>query len=237
MAISRWSIRRRPIGKKKGSSGAQSRALPSNGTILCIALFSLIVLLVSLVGADYVSPLSSTLNFASSFRKRASTSSSVSASATADSGLDTVLGKRQLLMPGQIAFNSPGYTISKSAWTLGSRFGDVAFALFPLVVLLAMKSAPFAILSWKSLAHLYADKLATLHKAAAWLVWLATTAHVVLWTIQLFVDSRNGKATWFAMWTNYRFISGVAAYTCMTALMVASMRFVRKKRYEVSRKD
>lgn len=97
-----------------------------------------------------------------------------------------------------------------------------------------MKSPPVAILAWRGLAHLYSDKLATFHKVTAWMVWGATTAHVALWTVQLFMDKRNGSAAWFAMWTNYRFVAGAVAYAAMTGVMVASFRIVRQKQYEVS---
>lgn len=124
-------------------------------------------------------------------------------------------------------------TIGKSFWTSGSRFGDLAFALIPLVVLLAVKSPPFAVLAYRFTAQLFYDKLALLHRFTAWLVWLVTTIHVALWSVQLFEDTGNGKIVWFLMWTNYRFLAGVVSYTAMCALMALSLRPIRKNRYEV----
>lgn len=130
------------------------------------------------------------------------------------------------------ALTSPVFTINKSFWSSGSRFGDMAFALLPLVVLLALKSPPVALLANRVVAQIYADKMAIFHRASAWLVWFITTIHVVLWTIQLFQDSYNGSSTWIALWTNYRFICGAAAYLFMCLVMVLSLRPIRKKGYE-----
>ncbi|KAK4689596.1 hypothetical protein P7C73_g496, partial [Tremellales sp. Uapishka_1] len=128
--------------------------------------------------------------------------------------------------------SGPTYSIGKSFWTSGSRFGDLAFALTPFVVLVALKSAPFGFLSFRGLTHLYFDKLAAIHRMAAWLLWALTTVHVVLWTVQLFQDQYNGKPVWLVMFTNYRFIFGVVAYGAMTAVMLFSLRPIRKGRYE-----
>ncbi|KAK8853337.1 hypothetical protein IAR55_004041 [Kwoniella newhampshirensis] len=124
------------------------------------------------------------------------------------------------------------YSIGKSFWTSGSRFGYMAFALVPLVVLFALKAPPFAIFAIRPITHLFADKLLLFHRASAWLVWAFTTIHVVLWTIQLFQDQRNGRAIWFIMWGSQRFIFGCIAYGAMTAVMVLSMKPIRKHGYE-----
>jgi hypothetical protein len=197
-----FGMRRHTLGSKK--PGRRNRALPSNNIILTLLLITAITIVLCLIGADYIAPSSSTLNFADSFRKRAALSNT-----------------------------APTYTISKSFWTLGSRFGFIAFALMPLVVLLALKSPPVGFLSLRVLTQLYADKLAMLHRGIGWLVWAITTAHVTLWTVQLFEDSRNGRSTWFFLWTNYRFICGCVAYFALTAVMVLSLRPIRKNRYEV----
>nr|ODO04175.1 ferric-chelate reductase [Cryptococcus depauperatus CBS 7855] len=124
------------------------------------------------------------------------------------------------------------YTINKAFWTSGNRFGDMAFALIPLVVLFALKAPPFAVFCLRPFTHLFHDKLVLFHRVAAWLVWAITTVHVILWTIQLFKDQHDGKAVWFTMWHNYRFVFGCIAYGLMTALMVASLKPARKHAYE-----
>ena len=197
-AWARIGIRRYVLGSKR--PGSKNRALPSNNINVTLALIAIVTIILSLIGADYVVPSSSVLDFSTSFRKRGT---------------------------------NPGYTINKSLWTLGSRFGFMAFALMPLVVLFALKAAPVAILSIKWFTDVHHDKLAMLHRGVAWLIWFITTAHVVLWTVQLFQDQYNGKATWiYLISTNYRFICGCVAYFFMTALMVLSLRPVRKNRYE-----
>ncbi|WVQ66655.1 uncharacterized protein L199_004842 [Kwoniella botswanensis] len=127
---------------------------------------------------------------------------------------------------------SIGYTINKAWWTTGSRFGFMAFALMPLVVLFALKAPPIAIFAIRGFTHLYSDKLALFHRAAAWIVWGFTTVHVVLWTVQLFQDQQNGRAVWFLIWNSYRFIFGCVAYAAMTAVMVLSLKPFRKNSYE-----
>jgi hypothetical protein len=199
--FSRWSMKRHTIGSQK--PGRRNRALPSNGALLSSAIIVIVSLVLCVVGADYIAPSSSVLDFSTSFRRRAGT--------------------------------GPATNIGKSFWSSGSRFGDMAFALIPLVILFAMKSAPVNILSLKALGNLHSDKLGVLHRAVAWLVWGITTVHVVLWTIQLFEDSRNGTRAWIIMWTNYRFIFGCVAYAAMTGVMAFSLKTIRKNRYEVSR--
>lgn len=200
-AYAKWGMRRHTIGSKK--PGGRGRTLPSNSILTFIALIFVVSCAFCVIGADYVNPSSSVLDFSTSFRRKRASS-------------------------------SPSYTIQKSYWTSGSRFGFIAFALTPLVVLFALKSPPFAVLSLKMLSELHADKLMTFHRASAWLVWLFTTVHVVLWTLQLFYDSYNGRAVWFYLWGNYRFLFGCVAYGCMCGVMVLSLRPIRKHGYEVS---
>ncbi|WVW86333.1 hypothetical protein I302_108377 [Kwoniella bestiolae CBS 10118] len=193
----KWGMRRKPVGRKS-AGGARGMALPSNGAIISIGIMTAVAVVLALIGADYINPNSSTLNFADSFRKRASI----------------------------------GYTINKAWWTTGSRFGFMAFALMPLVVLLALKAPPIAIFAMRGFTHLYSDKLALFHRAAAWIVWGFTTVHVVLWTVQLFQDQQKGRAVWFLIWNSYRFIFGCVAYAAMTAVMVLSLKPLRKNSYE-----
>nr|XP_031861634.1 uncharacterized protein CI109_002864 [Kwoniella shandongensis]KAA5528706.1 hypothetical protein CI109_002864 [Kwoniella shandongensis] len=195
-AFSKWGMRRRPVGRRK-AGGARGRALPSNSLLVVIAIIVIVSCVLALLGADYIRPSSSILDFSSSFRKR-----------------------------------YVAYTINKAFWTSGSRFGYMAFALIPLVILFALKAPPFAVFAIRPFTHLFADKLALFHRASAWLVWGFTTIHVVLWTIQLFQDQRNGRAVWFLLWTSPRLIFGVIAYAAMTAVMALSLKSIRQRGYE-----
>ncbi|RSH80974.1 uncharacterized protein EHS24_008405 [Apiotrichum porosum] len=133
---------------------------------------------------------------------------------------------------GMATNTGPSYSIGKSMWSTASRFGIMSFALFPLVVLLALKAPPFAIFSVKVFTHLYSDKLMTFHRVTGWIIWAMTTAHVALWTVQLFRDQYNGKAVWFTLFTSVRFVCGIVAYFFLCLLMVLSVRPIRQNRYE-----
>nr|XP_019010488.1 uncharacterized protein I206_04958 [Kwoniella pini CBS 10737]OCF49269.1 hypothetical protein I206_04958 [Kwoniella pini CBS 10737] len=202
LGYKKWGMKRKPIGRKI-KGGSRGMSLPSNSSIISITIFTIISCVLTLIGSDYIIPTSSTLNFSTSFKRN-------------------IIEKRA----------SIGYTISKSFWTSGSRFGFISFSLIPLVILFALKAPPIAVLAWKGFTHLYSDKLALFHKASAWLVWIFTTIHVILWTIQLFKDQTNGKAVWFLIWNSYRFIFGCVAYGAMTAVMVLSLKPFRKNSYE-----
>lgn len=107
-------------GKRLGTKdGRRGTILPSNNTMLSIAFLIVLSVVLCLVGYDYISPSSTTLNFAS-YRKRA-------------------------FVP---------YGISKAFWTSGNRFGYMAFAMTPLVVLFALKAPPFAFLSLHARLHI-----------------------------------------------------------------------------------
>lgn len=129
---------------------------------------------------------------------------------------------------------NPEFTINKTWWSSGSRFGDIAFAMIPLVVIFALRSAPFNFLSSQWTMGFLSDKFLMLHKCIGWFIWGLTTLHVAFWTINLAIDRNNGKAQWYFMFNNHRFIGGCTAYTAMTLLMVFSLKPVRLRRFEVS---
>lgn len=200
----KWGMRRMSIGR--------AYALPSTSTLLVALSVAAIAIVLSIVGNDYIAPAAGTFQFA----KRANLAKRVYIGGPQDSSLLVQLN------------------ISKSGWTLGNRFGFMAFAILPLCVLLAAKAPPFAIFSWKWFTHLYSDKLISFHRAAGWLVWGLTTAHVVFWTVQLFrdVDPNTNRAMWFTAFQVYRFIFGIIAYALMTLMVILSQRPIRKSGYE-----
>lgn len=192
-------------GMRRISIG-RAYALPSTSTLLVTFIVAALAIVLSIVGNDYIAPAAGTFAFA----KRA-----------------YIGGPQDSTLLVQL-------NISKSGWTLGNRFGFMAFAVMPLCVLLAAKSPPFAIFSWKWFTHLYSDKLITFHRAAGWLVWGLTTAHVVFWIIQLFkdIDPNTNRAMFFTVLQVYRFIFGIVAYGLMTLLVILSQRPIRKSGYE-----
>ncbi|BEI83758.1 hypothetical protein CcaverHIS002_0403620 [Cutaneotrichosporon cavernicola] len=205
----KWGMRRVSIGR--------AYALPSVSTLLVGAAVGATAIVLSIVGDDYIAPALHTFQFA----KRGSVATNT-------------LAKRVWIGGPMDSSLLVQNNISKSGWTLGNRFGFMAFAMLPLVVLLAAKAPPFAIFSWKWFTHLYSDKLISFHRAAGWLVWGLTTAHVVFWTIQLFKDKdrHTQRAMWFTAFQIYRFTAGCIAYGLMTLMVVLSQRPVRKSGYE-----
>jgi hypothetical protein len=73
----------------------------------------------------------------------------------------------------------PQSSISKSWWTSGARTGLIAFALYPLCVLLALRAPPFAVFALSFTTHLSFDKLAWLHKWSGRFIFVLAVAHVV----------------------------------------------------------
>ncbi len=130
---------------------------------------------------------------------------------------------------------APIGSINKSFWTSAARFGDISFALFPLVILFALKAPPFAFLATRFFTQLAWDKLIVLHRLVGWLIYGLTTMHVLLWTVQLAKDRYEGRAMFFAVWTSGRFVAGMIGYAALTGLMVFSHRSIRKNRFDVSR--
>lgn len=186
---------------------------PSNAQIISVALMSISIAVFCVIGNDYLAADSGTWDLGTSFEKR------------------MVLAKR-----ASASVTLPNYNIGKSWWTSGARFGLIAFAMFPLVVLLALKSAPFAVFSLRIFTHLFSDKLALLHQWSGRIIWLLTTVHVVLWTVQLFQDSRgNGsdRAAWFFMFLYDKFIWAIVGYAAMSALVLTSLKSFRQRHFEI----
>lgn len=132
---------------------------------------------------------------------------------------------------------SPSYTIEKAWWTSGSRNGLVAFCLFPLTVLFALKAPPFAVFSLSIFTNMFFDTLTLLHKWSGRLVWFVTALHVALWTVQLVKDKRGdttNRTVFEVVWIYDKFIWGVVSFAALTALTVFSLAPIRKRFYEVS---
>jgi hypothetical protein len=195
---SKWSIRRRTWRKKhslamarrKNQPHRQPSSLPSNAQLLCLFALLLATAVLSVAGPDYISPSDKIWHF---HRRALETTDIVTREVTYD----------------PTAFQ-PRYTIFKSWWTAGGRTGLVAFALLPLCTLFALKAPPFAIFAVPFMIQLHFDKLAYLHRWSGRLIWLISTAHVAMWTIQLVRDRREstGNMALFYAWQESKFIYG-----------------------------
>jgi hypothetical protein len=215
----KFAIRRVVFRPKRGDKPSVNRkgkvkrkepwSMPSNGQLVAVAILFALPLLFCFLGADYIFPDAKTFDYRTSFVKRAS---------------------------APIVYVTPSYTIPKAWWTAGSRAGLVAFSLFPLTVLFALKSPPFAIFSISALTHVFYDTLTLMHKWAGRLVWFVTALHVAFWTVQLARDGRNDKTNrsmFEVVWIYDKFIWGALGFFFLSLLTALSLQPVRKRFYEV----
>ena len=192
---SKWAVRRRTWRKKHSLALAVKQgkpykppvALPSNAQILTLIVIIVGSLALAYIGPDYFAPGSYLWN--------------VGQFPTAP------LSKRDSNLPAQF---QPRYTIVKAWWTSAARTGQIAFALFPLCVLLALKAPPFAVFSISFLTNIHFDKLSWIHRWSGTLIWLVTTLHVVSWSVQLAQDQRpsTGRIAYTYAWQYDKFILG-----------------------------
>ncbi|KAI5452321.1 hypothetical protein NCC49_000884 [Naganishia albida] len=209
----RRMVFRKKRDQKVSTSGRKKRPLilPSNAQVLSIALVGVLGAVLCVIGADYIAADTGTWDLGTSFSKRG------------------------LVKRAATTYATPLYNIDKEWWTSGARFGLIAFALFPLVVVLALKQPPAAILSIRQFTHLYADKLQLLHRWVGRLIWLLTALHVALWSVRLFKDQRSPtdtRSVWMVIWIYDKFQWAVVGFVAMTGLIVLSTNFVRKRAYE-----
>ncbi|KAH9901014.1 hypothetical protein C8Q73DRAFT_786424 [Cubamyces lactineus] len=219
----KWAIRRRTWRKKhslaqaraKGQPHRQPFSLPSNAQIFTLAIIVIAALLVSFLGPDYLAP-GSTLWTLQDFPYATTT--------LAKRAYDTSLFTQY----------QPQYTIQKAWWTSGNRTGLIAFALFPLCILFALKSPPFALFSLPCLVQLYCDKLLWLHKWSARLIYFLTVLHVAFWSVQLVIERRptTGKIAYVYAWQYEKFLYAWIAFGCMTLLFTLSIAPIRRAHYE-----
>ena len=199
---SKWALRRRTWRKKhalrlaalRGEPHRQPLPLPSNAQIFALIFIVCATTAVSFVGPDYFAPGHTILTLGNT---------------------TTALVTRTLDLNSLTKYQ-PDYTISKAWWTSGNRTGVIAFALFPLCILFALKMPPFAILSLPFVLHIHFDKLAWLHKWIGRLIWFFSALHVALWSVQLLTERRpaTGKMVYTYAWDYTNFIYGwtVSAY-------------------------
>lgn len=187
---SKWSLRRRTWRKKHSLAVArrnnqphkQPSSLPSNAQLLCLVLLFLATVALSVAGPDYIAPGLKLWQFE----------------------------RRATLGSDETSPDAPQYTIWKAWWTAAGRTGLISFSLLPLCVLFALKAPPFAVFAIPFMIQLYFDKLAWLHRWSGRLIWLTSTAHVVLWTVQMVTEHRpsTGQIVLKYAFLEMRFIWG-----------------------------
>ncbi|CAD6919180.1 unnamed protein product [Tilletia controversa] len=201
---------------------------PSFGRIIVLFFVTAVPVILSMVGADYINPNSAVFDFRSSWV------SSNNAFLYSIGGI----AKRQPLEWGlgrypSITTNPAGVTLPyHDWWTAGDRMGDFAFALTPLVLLVALKQVPWALLSTKWMGGLAFDKLSFLHQWVGRLIWIFATAHVAAWSVQLGKDEQYAQSMWnFVFWW-VKFRWGIVSYIFLTLLMFLSLSPFRMDTYE-----
>ncbi|KAF9075255.1 hypothetical protein BDP27DRAFT_40649 [Rhodocollybia butyracea] len=216
----KWSLRRRTwrgasVLKHARRTGRtiHPTILPPNSQILCLLGLLIVAVLMSFAGSDYLAPNLPLFDL--------------------DPSSNTV--RSTDYDPSLFYQFQPQYTINKSWWTTAGRTGLIAFALFPLCVLFALKAPPFAIFALSFTTQMYFDKLAWLHRWSGRLIWFMTLLHVVFWSVQLLRDHRptTGKIAYAYVWQYDKFIYGWLAFGILTLLILVSSRFIRKAHYEI----
>jgi hypothetical protein len=205
----RWGIRRATL-----KIGKRSWLLPSNSYLLTMGSVMVATLLLCLVGPDHLPEGTGIWEFKS--------------------------------LKNYVGYRAPVYSDYKAEllrpkhhdvaganlWAAGNRFGFMAFATMPFIVLLALKSGPFGIFTNKYFTGLHWDKVGTFHRAGGWFVWWLTTIHVGLWLVKLFKEHRDGTPMFICMTIASRFRCAIVAYLSMTGAMFMSIRWVRNRIYE-----
>ncbi|KAG1827242.1 uncharacterized protein BJ212DRAFT_1443366 [Suillus subaureus] len=220
----KWTLRRRTWRKKHNIALALKRnepqrqpsSLPSNAQLLCLALLLGGSLALAFVGPDYISP---TLKVWQVRRD-----------------ITFVEPQRRSFIPNITPYLplQPQYTIDKAWWTSSARVGQIAFALFPLCVLFALKAPPFAVFAIPFMIQFFFDKLGWLHRWTGRLIWFLTSIHVALWSVQLVRDHKpsTGRVAYVYAFSYTPFIFGWIAFALLTSIIVLSMNSIRRNFYE-----
>ncbi|KAE8267643.1 hypothetical protein A4X09_0g4703 [Tilletia walkeri] len=216
--------------RRRASTRSKRRVIefPPLGRIIVLFFVTAVPVILCLVGADYVNPNSHVFDFRSSW---------VSGN---NAYLYSIGGiaRRQPVEWGlgrypSITTNPAGVTLPyHDWWSSGNRVGDFAFALTPLVVLVALKQVPWALLSTKWMGGLAFDKLSFLHQWVGRMVWVFATVHVGAWSVQLGKDQQYNMSMWNFIFWWVKFRWGFVAYIFLTLLMFLSLSPFRMDTYE-----
>ncbi|KZT33368.1 hypothetical protein SISSUDRAFT_1011045 [Sistotremastrum suecicum HHB10207 ss-3] len=185
----------------------QPSALPSDAQLFSLAIITIVIVAVTLAGPDYIAP------------------------KTRPSTMRAMIRRSEPVLTGP-----PTHDVNKDWWTVGDRTGLIAFALYPFVILLAVKAQPFAILSMPFVLQLNFDKLCRLHRYTGGVIWVLTALHVITWTVQLVKDKRSSCCEvplWVFAWSYPKFLWGWSSFFFMTILFSSSLSMFREGHYEV----
>lgn len=203
---------------------------PSFGRLVLLFFMIAVPVVLTLVGADFIGPKVGVFDFSQSWPRQTTNYAGLSRR-------DFTTGSRRVQW-GQGSYPSvttypPALTLPyRTWWTSGDRTGDITMGLVPIVLIMALKQVPFALLSTRFFGGYAFDRLSFLHKWGGRIIWLFGTAHLVTWCIQLNKDTRIGEPVWtfVFMWTKFRW--GWVSYGFLTAMIVLSIGPIRNRFYE-----
>ncbi|CBQ73125.1 conserved hypothetical protein [Sporisorium reilianum SRZ2] len=203
---------------------------PSFGRIVLLFFMLAVPIVLTLVGADFIGPNVSVFDFSQSWPSQTTNMAGLSRRSA------HTLHKRVQWGQGtypHVTTYPPYNTLPyRTWWTSGDRTGDITMGLVPIVLIMALKQVPFALLSTRFFGGYSFDRLSFLHKWGGRIIWLFGTAHLVTWCIQLNKDTRIGQPVWsfVFMWTKFRW--GWVSYGFLTAMIVLSIGPIRNRFYE-----
>ncbi|CDU22660.1 uncharacterized protein SPSC_01290 [Sporisorium scitamineum] len=203
---------------------------PSFGRIVLLFFMLTVPIVLTLVGADFIGPNVSVFDFSQSWPSQTTNMAGLSRRSM------HTLHKRVQWGQGtypHVTTYPPYLTLPyRTWWTSGDRTGDITMGLVPIVLIMALKQVPFALLSTRFFGGYSFDRLSFLHKWGGRIIWLFGTAHLVTWCIQLNKDTRIGEPVWsfVFMWTKFRW--GWVSYGFLTAMIVLSIGPIRNRFYE-----
>jgi hypothetical protein len=193
---SKWALRRRTWRKHQGKKEAERTGkphrqpvpLPSNSQLLSLGFIFILAMILAFVGPDYITP-----------HTAISSTNSTSTNSTSSSTNST---QKRVVNHAEVEEYVAYYTIYKAWWTVAGRTGLMAFALFPLCILFALKAAPFAIFALPYTTQFSFDKLSTMHRWVGRLIWFITAIHVTSWSVQLSTKKNpvTGKSVYTYAW-------------------------------------
>ena len=196
----KWALRRRTwrrhAGKKEaektGRPHRQPTPLPSNSQLLSLGSIFTLCMILCFVGPDYIAP-----------RRPPGIPNGPPPPSTS---------QERKVVHQEIEEYVVYYTISKSWWTVAGRTGNIAFALFPLCILFALKAPPFALFALPYTTQFSFDKLSFLHRWVGRLIYFITLIHVLSWSIQLAITKNpvTGRTTYVYAWLYPPFLWGWA---------------------------
>ena len=182
------------------------------GRLTAMFVIFLPVVCLTLIGADYIDPKRGVFDTSAPVRRM----------------MQWGIGENPAVMTERPNATLPYHTW----WTIGSRAGDLSNALTPLVVIFALKQAPFALMSMPYFGSLSVHALAFLHKWGGGLLWLYATIHTVAWCIQIGTDKSRKPDIWSHLLVVPRFRWAIVAYIFLTGLVTLSIEPIRRHYYE-----